>query len=247
MSNSSASTLINSLSSLSLSPTPSLKSVSSDTPSLLEYKSFKCHTIFPSIVNSCIHKRLGAPHVSITFAPDRQSGEDLSSFFEDTKYTKKNPLPPAPPAANSSGFTYEPLTRIQGYVSPKRADYFIWELGVFEEGSKVVLGNNLILARITGMVGVGRNFIKFGVETLGSFFRNEIPVKRMIVSIPPDVFRLSRSQRFKCSFFPWFLKSMRDFADAERIFDEAEAEKQNGQSADYGRIICDMFGYIDWE
>jgi len=40
---------------------------------------------------------------------------------------------------------------------------------------------------------------------------------------------------------------MRDFADADRIFDEVEAEKQNGQSTDYGRIICDMFGYIDWE
>jgi hypothetical protein len=110
----------------------------------------------------------------------------------------------------------------------------------------VVLGDNLVLARITGIVGVGHNFIKFGVETLGSSFRNKIPVKRMIVSIPPDVFHLSRSQHFKCSFFPWFLKSMRDFADADRIFDEVEAEKQNGQSADYGRIICNMFGFIDW-
>ena len=111
----------------------------------------------------------------------------------------------------------------------------------------MVLGDNLVLARITGVVGVGRNFIKFGVDTLGSSFRNEIPVRRMIVSIPPDVFCLSRSQRFKRSYFPWFLKSMRDFADADRVFDEAEAEKANGQSADYGRIICDMFGFIDWD
>ena len=51
----------------------------------------------------------------------------------------------------------------------------------------MVLGDNLVLARITGIVGVGCNFIKFGVETLGSSFRNKIPVKRMIVSIPPDV------------------------------------------------------------
>ena len=227
--------------------TPSLESVSSDTPSHLEYKFFKCHTILPSIVNSCIHKRLGTPRISLTFAPDHRSGEDLSSFFEDTKYTKKIPSLPAPPATDSSGFTYEPLTHIQGYVSPKRPDYFIWELGVFEEGLKVVLGDNLVLVRITGIVGVGCNFIKFGVETLGSSFRNEIPVKRMIVSFSPDVFCLSRSQRFKCSFLPWFLKSMRDFADADRIFDVVEVEKQNGQSTDYGRIICDMFGYIDWD
>jgi hypothetical protein len=156
-------------------------------------------------------------------------------------------LPPAPPAADSSGFSYEPLTCIQGYVSPKRADYFIWELGVFEEGSKVVLDDNLVLARITGIVGVGCNFFKFGVETLGSSFRDEIPVKSMIVSFSPDVFCLSRSQHFKCSFFPWFLKSMRDFADADRIFDESDAEKQNELAADYGRIICDMFGGIDWD
>ena len=161
MSSFSTSTLVNSLSSLSLSSTPSLESVSSDTP-LLEYKFFKCHTILPSIINSCICKWLGAPHVSITFAPNRQSGEDLSSFFEDTKYTKKIPSLPAPLATNSSGFTYEPLTHIQGYVSPKHADYFIWELGVFEEGSKVVLRDNLVLARITGIVGVGHNFVKFG-------------------------------------------------------------------------------------
>ena len=85
------------------------------------------------------------------------------------------------------------------------------------------------------------------METLGSSFRNEIPVKRMIVSFSPDVFRLSRFQRFKRSFLPWSLKLMRDFADADRVFDEVEAEKQNGQLTDYGRIICDTFGYIDWE
>ena len=56
----------------------------------------------------------------------------------------------------------------------------------------MVLGDNLVLAMITGVVGVGRNFIKFGVDTLGSSFRNKIPVRRMIISIPPDVFCLSR-------------------------------------------------------
>jgi hypothetical protein len=85
----------------------------------------------------------------------------------------------------------------------------------------------LVLARITGIVGVGCNFIKFGVETLGSSFRDKIPVKRMIVSFSPDIFCLSCSQRFKCFFFPRFFKSMRDFADADRIFDgfDAEAER----------------------
>ena len=105
----------------------------------------------------------------------------------------------------------------------------------------------MVLARITGIVGVGRNFIKLGVETLGSSFRDEIPVKRMIVSFSPEVFHLSHSQHFKCSFFPWFLKSMRDFADEGRIFDEFAVEKQNELSAEYGRVICNMFGGIDWD
>jgi hypothetical protein len=118
---------------------------------------------------------------------------------------------------------------------------------IFEEGSKVVLGDNLVLASITGIVGVGCNFVKFGVEMLGSSFRNKILVKRLIVSFSPDVFHLPCSQRFKHFFFPWFFKSMRDFADVDRIFDESDVEKQNGLAADYGRVICDMFGGIDWD
>jgi hypothetical protein len=126
-------------------------------------------------------------------------------------------------------------------------DYFICELGAFKEGSKVILGDNLVLARITGVVGVGCNFVKFRVEMLGSSFRDEIPVKRMIISFSPDIFHLSCSQRFKCFFFPRFLKSMRDFADVDRIFDGFDAERQRGLSVDYGKVICDMFGGIDWE
>ena len=110
---------------------------------------------------------------------------DLAKIFHHFSKTpsipKKTPSPPAPPATYSSGFIYEPLTHIRRYVSYKHADYFIWELGVFKEGLKVILGDNLVLARITGIVGVGWNFIKFGVETLGSSFRDEIPVNRMII------------------------------------------------------------------
>jgi hypothetical protein len=54
-----------------------------------------------------------------------------------------------------------------------------------------VLGDNFVLARITGVVGVGRNFVKFRVEMLGSSFRDEIPVKRMIISFSLDVFCLT--------------------------------------------------------
>jgi len=52
----------------------------------------------------------------------------------------------------------------------------------------VILGDNLVLVKVTGVVGVGCNFVKFRVETLGSSSRDEIPVKRMIVSFSPDIF-----------------------------------------------------------
>jgi hypothetical protein len=96
-------------------------------------------------------------------------------------------------------------------------DYFIWELGAFREGSKVILGNDLALVRITGVVGVGCNYVKFGVEVLGSPFKDEIPVKRMIVSFSPDIFCLTCLQHLKCFFFHRFLKLMKDFADEDRV------------------------------
>jgi hypothetical protein len=81
---------------------------------------------------------------------------DLTKIFHHfskiLSIPKKIPSPPAPPATDFSGFIYEPLTHIQGYVSPKHVDYFIWELGAFKEGSKVNLGYNLVLVRITGIV-----------------------------------------------------------------------------------------------
>jgi hypothetical protein len=40
---------------------------------------------------------------------------------------------------------------------------------------------------------------------------------------------------------------MRDFADAGRIFDEFAVEKQNELSAEDRKVICDMFGGIDWD
>jgi hypothetical protein len=94
---------------------------------------------------------------------------------------------------------------------------------------------------------VGCNFVKFGVETLRSSFRDEIPVKMMIISFSPDIFHITCFQCLKCFFFPRFFKSMRDFADVDRIFDGFNMERQRGLSVDYGKVICNMFGGIDWE
>jgi hypothetical protein len=34
---------------------------------------------------------------------------------------------------------------------------------------------------------------------------------------------------------------MKDFVDADRIFDGSDAKRQRGLSVDYGKVICNMF------
>jgi hypothetical protein len=152
-----------------------------------------------------------------------------------------------PPVPDSGNFSYEPPTHLWGYFSSKRADYFIWEYGIFKEGATVILGDDLRLVKITKVVGVGRNFIKFGVETLGSSSKDEVPVRRIIISFSPDDFRLTRFQRLKCYFFRRFLKSMRDVADVERVWDESEVMAQEDLNAGYGKLLCEMFRFMIWE
>ena len=86
------------------------------------------------------------------------------------------PLKSYPSVPDSGNFSYEPPTHLWEYFSPKCADYFIWEYGNFKEGTMVILGDNLRLVRITKVVGVECNFIKFGVEMLESSSKNEVPV-----------------------------------------------------------------------
>jgi len=152
-----------------------------------------------------------------------------------------------PSLPDSENFSCKPPIHLWGYFSPKCADYFIWEYGAFKEGAKVVLGDNLRLVKITKVEGVGRNFIKFGVKTLGSASKDEIPVQRIIVSFSPDGFHLNRSQRFKRYFLRWFLTSMRDIVDAERVWDESEVVAQDDLNVDYGKLLGEMFGFIMWE
>jgi hypothetical protein len=226
---------------------PSFDCFLNDVRSSSDYPIFKHHIIHPSIINSHIRARLCPPHVSISFAPDFPSSENQSQFFEDTEFTQTVPSKSYPSFPDSGNFSCEPPTHLWGYFSPKCADYFIWEYGAFNKGATVILGDNLRLVKITEVVGVGRNFIKFGVETLGSSSRDEVPVQRIIISFSPDGFHLTCSQRLKCYLFHWFLKSMRDIADVERVWDESEVMAQEDLNADYGKLLGEMFGFMIWE
>ncbi|KIM72554.1 hypothetical protein PILCRDRAFT_16019 [Piloderma croceum F 1598] len=225
----------------------SLDSFLNNICSLVDYKIFKHHIICPSIINSRIWARLGPPHVSISFAPDHSSSENYSQFFEDTKFTQTVPSKSYPSLPDSDDFSCKPPIHLWGYFSPKRADYFIWEYGAFKEGATVILGDDMRLAKITEAVGVGRNFIKFGVEMLESSSKDEVPVRRVIVSCLLDGFRLTHSQHFKCYFFCWFLTSMKDIVDVERVWDESEVMAKDDLNMDYGKLLGKMFGFMMWD
>ena len=111
----------------------------------------------------------------------------------------------------------------------------------------VILGDDLRLVRITKVVGVGCNFIKFGVEALGSSSKDEVPVQRIIISFSPDDFHLTCVQCLKHYFFHRFLKLMRDVVDVERVWDESEMMAQEDLNAGYGKLLCNMFRFIIWE
>ena len=207
-----------------------------DTHPSLDYEVFKCNTIHPSVANSRIQALMGTPRVSITFPSEHLSVNNNSQFFENTNYMHTTSSKPLSSLTCSGDFVYEPVIHLQGYISPKRPDYFVWEYGFFKEGVMMILGEDLRLARVTRVEGVGRNFIKFGVEALGSPSKDEISVRRMIIFFPPDSFCLTQFQCFKLQYFRKFLKSMRDIVDENRDWDDLKMQVQRDSNMDYGKI-----------
>jgi hypothetical protein len=65
-------------------------------------------------------------------------------------------------------FNLEPPHNIQGYFSPNRAGYFVWESGYFKEGSLVGLGASGRIAEVFEVGGVGRNFFMMKLREVGN-------------------------------------------------------------------------------
>ena len=61
----------------------------------------------------------------------------------------------------------DPHYFLEGYVSLKRLDCFVWEGGFFEEGSSIILGSDARLAKVMGVVGVGQNYFMIGLKDSG--------------------------------------------------------------------------------
>ena len=69
----------------------------------------------------------------------------------------------------------DPHYFLEGYVSSKQLDYFVWESGFFEEGSSVIFGNNTRLEKVLGVIGVGQNYFMMGLKDSGRALYNEQP------------------------------------------------------------------------
>jgi len=110
----------------------------------------------------------------------------------------------------------DPHYFLEGYVSSKQLDCFVWEGGFFEEGSSVILGNNARLAKFLGVVGVGRNYFMMGLKDSGKALEGEMTLRRMVVSIAPSHFHLSLFQCFQLHFIKHFLGTMLSFMDEDR-------------------------------
>jgi hypothetical protein len=119
----------------------------------------------------------------------------------------------------------EPPRDIQGYFSPQRAGYFVWESGFFKEGSLVRLGASGRIAEVFEVGGVGRNYFMMRLREVGNPWAGKVAAQGLIVSFNPINIHLSFAQRVKLRFFKPFLKSFKDFADEEEeyeVYDDME-------------------------
>jgi hypothetical protein len=122
-------------------------------------------------------------------------------------------------------FDLEPPRDIQGYFSPKRAGYFVWESGYFREGSLVRLGASGRIAEVFEVGGVGRNFFMMRLREVGNLGAGKVTTQGLVVSFDPINIRLSFTQRIKLRFLKPFLKTFKDFADEEEeyeVYDDME-------------------------
>jgi hypothetical protein len=159
----------------------------------------------------------------LVVASGRPSIDNILNFLKETDYhnslrSTNTPLP----HSSSKVAPVDPHYFLEGYISSKRLDCFVWEGGFFEEGSSVILGSDARLAKVMGVVGVGRNYFMMGLKDSGRALEGELTLRRMVVSIEPSHFRLSLFQRFQLHFLKRFLGSMLNFLDEDRGVKDGE-------------------------
>jgi len=184
----------------------------------MDYTRFEVDIINPYIcaARACTNSHASSKP-SLSFAPGRKSFSELCNFLIDTDYNRSSHIIRVPSCNFKSRMSAPiPISRsfqLEGYFSPKHPDCFVWEGGIFEEGSTVFFGKGMRAGKVLGVCGVGKNYFMMGINDLGMVSEGEVLIRRMVVSFPPTDFSIPLFYRIQARFFKPFLKSMIDFID----------------------------------
>ena len=182
---------------------------------------FACFEI--DIINPYIHAAhartnlLANSKLLLSFTPGRKSFSELCNFLINTDYNQSSRILRIPPynckPKTSTIIPFDRSFQLEGYFSPKHADCFVWEGGIFEEGLTVFFGRGMRAGKVLGVCGVGKNYFMMGIKDLGRVSEGEVFIRRIVVSFPPTDFSISMFYRIQARFLKPFLKSMMDFVD----------------------------------
>jgi hypothetical protein len=185
----------------------------------MDYTRFEIDIINPYIraAHACT-KILASSKLSLSFAPGRKSFSELCNFLIDTDYNRSSRIIHVPSCnfkpRMSTTIPFNRSFQLAGYFSPKHPDCFVWEGGIFEEGSTVSFGRGMRAGKVLGVCGVGKNYFMMGIKDLGMVSEGGVLIRRMVVSFPPTDFSIPIFYRIQARFLKPFLKSMMDFMDA---------------------------------
>ena len=194
----------------------------------MDYLRFESEVIRPYLREVRIRRAdYAASELPLTISPGRSSLVDLLRFMEETDYNSHSTH--FHPSGTSSPVTSMviapppiPFLPLVGYISKKRPDCFIWESRFFEKGSLVVLGRSGRLGVVTGICGIGRNYIMRGIRESGRLLDGEVRIQTMAISALPSSNGFLLVHRLLLCLFPLLLGSMRDYQDDERVVDMVE-------------------------
>ena len=113
----------------------------------------------------------------------------------------------------------------------------------------MVLGKSFRRAKVAGSYGLGRNYIMMRLKEVGEIPKDQVAIRRMVVSTcpSPETFQLSFRQRL-CLFFLWFfLENYRDFADDDKELLDGIVESVvgSGQLTDSSSGGSELFDEVD--
>jgi len=115
----------------------------------MDYARFEADIINPYIRTARARiNLLASSKLPLSFAPGRKSVSELCNFLIDTDYNRSSHIIHVPSCnfkpKMSAMIPFDRSFQLGGYFSPKHPDCFVWEGGIFEEGSTVFFGKSTV-------------------------------------------------------------------------------------------------------